>query len=146
MNFKDCLSKGLLRKDSTATERVEKSLEIAKRFLSSSKKNLEIEEFEMSEIASYNSIFHSSRSLLFKKGYTERSHICVIIGLKDLYKNNQELIDLLNTFDKIRISRHNIQYAGTLVNKEDADFVYDFAKNFFIKTKKIIQEESNKRN
>ena len=141
MNLKDCLSKGLIRKDKSASERVKKSIEIAERFLSSAKKNIEIEELEMSEIASYNSIFHSARSLLFKKGYTERSHICVILALKEFYKNNHELIDLLNTFDKIRISRHNIQYGGILIDREEAEFVYDFAKQFLDKTKRIINEK-----
>ena len=140
MNFKDCLSKGLIRKDKSAPERVNKSLEIAERFLTSSKKNLEIEELEMAEIASYNSIFHSARSLLFKKEYTERSHACVILALKELYKNDYEFIDLLNTFDKIRISRHNIQYGGILIDKEEADFVYDFAKQFLEKTKNFLNE------
>ena len=139
MNFKDCLSKGMLRKDNSAPERVKKSLEIAERFLDSSKKNIGIDELEMAEIASYNSIFHSSRALLFNKNYTERSHICVIIGLKELYKEDNELLDLLNTFDKIRISRHNIQYGGILIDKEEAEFVYDFAKEFLDKTKKILK-------
>lgn len=141
MNFRDCLSKGLIKQDKSAPKRVNKSLEIAERFLISAKKNLEIEELEMSEIASYNSIFHSARSLLFKKGYTERSHICVILALKELYKDNIELIDLLNTFDKIRISRHNIQYGGALIDAEEAKFVYEFAKQFLEKTKRIIKEE-----
>ena len=92
----------------------------------------------MSEIASYNSIFYSSRALLFKSKYTERSHICVIIALKELYKEDDKLIDLLNTFDKIRISRHNIQYGGILVDKEEAEFVYDFAKEFLEKAKNIL--------
>jgi uncharacterized protein (UPF0332 family) len=141
MNLRDCLSKGLIKKDKSAPERVKNSLEISERFLSSSMKNIEIDEFEMAEIASYNSIFHSARSLLFKKGYTERSHICVILALKDFYKNNHELIDLLNTFDKIRISRHNIQYGGTLIDVKEADFVYEFAKQFLEKTKKIIKDQ-----
>jgi len=141
MNFKDCLSKGLIRKDKSAPERVKKSLEIAERFLSSAKKNIEIEELEMAEIASYNSIFHSARSLLFKMEYTERSHICVIFALKELYKNSDKLIDLINTFDKIRISRHNIQYGGILIDIEEAEFVYEFAKQFLEKTKKIIKEK-----
>jgi len=140
MNFRDCLSEGMLRKDNSAPERVKKSLEIAKRFLDSSKKNIEIEELEMSEIASYNSIFHSSRALLFIKRYTERSHICVIIALKELYKDDNELLDLLNTFDKIRISRHNIQYGGILINLEEAEFVYNFAKEFLVKTNKILKD------
>lgn len=139
MNFKDCLSKGMLRKDKSAPERVDKSLEIAERFLTSSKKNLDIEELEMAEIASYNSIFHSSRALLFKKEYTERSHICVILALKELYKDEHDLIELLNTFDKIRISRHNIQYGGILIEKEEAEFVYDFTKQFLEKTKRVLK-------
>ena len=141
MNFKDCLSEVLIRKDKSAPGRVKKSLEIAERFLLSAKKNIEIEELEMSEIASYNSIFLSARSLLFKNEYTERSHICVILALKKFYKNNHELIELLNTFDKIRISRHNIQYGGMLIDNEEADFVYEFAKQFLEKTKKIIKEK-----
>ncbi len=141
MNFKDCLSKGLIKKDKSAIGRVKKSLEIAERFLISAKKNLEIKEFEMSEIASYNSIFHSARSLLFNNEYTERSHFCVILALKELYKNNYELIELLNTFDKIRISRHNIQYGGILIDIEEAEFVYDFAKQFLDKTKKMLKEK-----
>ena len=52
MNLQDCLSKGLIRQDKSAVGRVKKSLEIAQRFLVSAKKNFEIKEFEMSEIAS----------------------------------------------------------------------------------------------
>ena len=141
MNLKDCLSKGLIKKDKSAPERVKKSLEISERFLLSAKKNIEIEELEMSEIGSYNSIFHSARSLLFKKECIERSHICVILALKEFYKNNHELINLLNTFDKIRISRHNIQYGGILIDEEEAEFVYDFANKFLEETKRIINEK-----
>ena len=141
MNFRDCLSRGLIRKDASAAERVKKSIEIAERFLSSTKKNLEIEEFEMAEIASYNSIFHSARSLLFSKEYTERSHICVIIALRELYNKNQTLIDLLNTFDKIRLSRHNIQYGGLLIDREEADFVFNFSKRFLDEAKKTLNSK-----
>lgn len=138
MNFKECLSKGMIRKDTSAPQRVQKSIEIADRFLYSAKKNIEIEEFEMAELASYNSIFHSARSLLFNEGYTERSHICVIVALKKLYNKNQTLINLLSTFDRIRISRHNIQYGGLLIDIEEAEFVFNFAKQFLETAKKII--------
>ena len=139
MNLRDCLSKGMIRKEKSAPERVKKSLEIAERFLNSSKKNIGIDELEMAEIASYNSIFHSSRALLFNKKYTERSHICVVIALKELYKDDNELLDLLNTFYKIRISRHNIQYGGILIDIVEAEFVYDFAKEFLEKAKKKLK-------
>ena len=138
MNFKDCLEKRLIRKDIYAKERVERSLEIAERFLIAAEKNLGIEEFEIAEIASYNSLFHSARALLFNKGYIERSHACLVTALRSLYNKDQTLLDLLNTFDKIRISRHQIQYNGLLANKEDVEFVYDFAKRFLEKTKDIL--------
>jgi len=141
VKFKDCLSKRLIIKDEFVPGRVKKSLEIAERFLRSAKKNIEIEELEMTEIAAYNSIFHSARSLLFKKEHTERSHICVILALKEFYKNNHKLIELLNTFDKIRISRHNIKFGGILIDIEEAEFVYEFAIKFLEETKKIIKEK-----
>ena len=92
MNFKDCLSKAMIKKDPSAPTRVKKSMEIAERFLSSSKKNLAIDECEMVEIAAYNAIFHASRALLFQKQYTERSHLCVIIALKELYKSRYDFL------------------------------------------------------
>jgi len=139
MNFKDCLRNGLIKKDASAKDRIKKSIEIATRFLHSSKKNIDMNEFEMAAIAAYNSIFHSARSLLFNNGYIERSHVCLIVALKTFYNKNQSLLDLLNTFDKIRISRHNIQYGGSLVNREEAEFVLDFAKIFLEKTEEIIK-------
>lgn len=139
MNFEDCLKNGFIKKDPTALERIDTSLEIAHRFLLSSKKNLDIKESEIAALASYNSIFHAARSLLFKKGYIERSHTCLITALKELYIKNQTLLNLLNTFDKIRISRHNIQYGGTLINKDEAEFILEFATRFLEHVQKIVR-------
>jgi uncharacterized protein (UPF0332 family) len=139
MNFNECLSKGHIKPDPLACERIPGSLEVAQRFLTSAKKTLDIKEYEMSELASYNTIFHAARALLFNKGYLERSHICVIIALQELYRENHELSELLNTFDKIRISRHNIQYGGNLVQKTEAVFVIDFAQRFLEQTKAILK-------
>ena len=121
MRFEECIDKGLIKKDLLASERVESSLMIAERFLRSSRRNLEIDEYEMAEIASYNSAFHAGRALLFAKGYTERSHFCLGVALKGLYRGI--ILDLLNVFDKIRLSRHNVQYGGELVREDEAAFV-----------------------
>ncbi len=130
MRFEECLDKGLIKKDPLAGERVESPLAIAERFLRSSNRNLEIDEFEMAEMAAYNSAFHAARALLFAKGYTERSHFCLGVALRGLYKG--KIIDLLKTFDKIRLSRHNVQYGGALVSEDEAAFVIDFARDFLI--------------
>ena len=128
MRFEQCLEKGQIKKDPRATLRVENSLEIAERFFHSAKRNLEIEEYEMAEIAAYNSAFHSGRSLLFAKGYVERSHYCLGVALGTLYSGT--IVDKLKTFDKIRLSRHNVQYGGNLVDKSEAKFVIKFADEF----------------
>ncbi len=128
MNLEQCLDEGLIKKDPRAVARIEKSLEIAKKFLGSAENNLKIEENEMAEIAAYNSAFHSARALLFAKGYVERSHYCLSVALKCLYSG--DLLELIKVFDKIRVSRHKVQYDGALVSREEADFVIEFGEDF----------------
>jgi len=55
MRFEECLSEGLIKRDPRAVERIESSLKIAERFLRSAERNLEICEYEMAEIAGYQS-------------------------------------------------------------------------------------------
>jgi uncharacterized protein (UPF0332 family) len=133
MRLEECLDKGLIKEDPLAGERVESSLMIAERFLRSSNRNLEINEYEMAEMAAYNSAFHAARALLFAKGYTERSHFCLGVALRGLYRG--KIIDLLKIFDKIRLSRHNVQYGGALISKDEALFVINFAQDFLIAAK-----------
>ena len=140
MRLDECLDKGLIKKDLRVTERVESSLVTSESFLRSAERNFEIEEYEMTEIAAYNSAFHSARALLFAKGYTERSHYCLGIALKSLYGG--QIADLLNTFDKIRLSRHNVQYGGAHVNVEEAEFVVMFAEEFLSAAKaELVKSE-----
>lgn len=131
MNFEECIAKGLIRKDESAKGRVITSIESSRRFLNAAKKNLDIDEMEMAEIAAYNSAFHSARSILFAMGYVERSHVCLITALKAL-SPNAELLSLLKTFDKLRLSRHNIQYGGFLTGFEEASFSVEFAGDFLV--------------
>lgn len=138
MRFEECLDKGLIKEDPSARERVESSLMIAERFLRSSNRNLEIDEYEMAEIAAYNSSFHAARALLFAKGYTERSHFCLGVALRGLYRG--KILDLLKTFDKIRLSRHNVQYGGALIKEDEAAFVIEFAQVFLDAAKKEFEK------
>lgn len=72
MNFEDCLKKRLIKKDLSVVERMEKSLEIAERFLKSAKKNFEIEDYKMVEIAAYNSALLLHKSSALRKGGIRR--------------------------------------------------------------------------
>ena len=129
-NPDDCLKKGLIRRKEDAKLRVSDSIKIAEKFLNSAIKNLEIKEYETCVMVAYNSIFHSCRALLFEKGYTERSHFCLVSMLNFLYKDDKRLIEFLTSIDKIRLSRHEVQYRGEMASKEEADFVLELARDF----------------
>jgi len=130
MDFKDCLRQGLIRKNQDSIKRIDKELSISKKFFSSAKKNLDIKEYEMTVIAGYNAIFHCCRALLYKKEYVERNHLCLIFALQHLYKEDEKLLEFLKSINKIRISRHQVQYRGDMANLEEAEYVLDLNKSF----------------
>jgi uncharacterized protein (UPF0332 family) len=130
MSFSECLKKGLITKDHEAPVRVRVSLEVSERFLEQAKGNLQMKYYVACELLAYNSAFHAARALLFSKGFREKSHACLIIALGDLFKNDHKISSLLNTFDQLRLSRHDVQYGGALVTEEKAKFVVGFASEF----------------
>ena len=141
MSYEDCIKKGKLKKVDGAKDRIKKSFEIAKNFLESAKNNLTIREYSICVITAYNSAFHVCRALLFKKGYVEKSHYCMIQALKRFYLEDEVLRDFLNQFDKIRMSRHEIQYRGEFSDEKEARFVIDFARDFLDYALKISNKK-----
>ncbi|MCK4269841.1 MAG: HEPN domain-containing protein [Methanogenium sp.] len=131
MRWRDCLKKGLIRPDPLAKNRVPGSLETAERFLHAAENTLEIDEYEMAQIAAYNSAFHSARGVLFAGGYTERSHACLAVVLSEFCRENKELARMGATLDKMRIARHNVQYGGGLVKRDEAAFSVRFAAELY---------------
>lgn len=130
MNLTDCKMKGLIKKDPEAPSRIKKSIEISERFLKEAKGNHKMEYYGACELLAYNSSFHSARALLFSKGYRERSHACLITALFSFFEGDAEISDSLGAFDQLRLSRHNVQYGGELVDKEEAETAVEFAENF----------------
>lgn len=130
MKWDDCQRKGLIRKDGDAPARVPASLALARRFATSAENTLAIREFEMTHIAAYNSAFHAGRTLLFSRGYVERSHACLAVALRHFYCDDVFIEPFLGTFDKMRVSRHNVQYGGSLICDEEARFSCRFARLF----------------
>ena len=60
------------------------------------------------------------------------------MALKGLYRGI--ILDLLKIFDKIRLSRHNVQYGGELVREDEAAFVIEFAQDFLDAAKTELKE------
>ena len=69
-------------------------------------------------------------SLLFRKGYKERGHFAMIDALRGLYKNNSEVQDYVRLLDSYRMTRHSIQYNGSLSSELDAIAIVKDAEKF----------------
>ena len=137
MSLEECFEKGLLRKEIISRNKIINSVKLSKRFLNSAKANLKINEYEMCFIATYNSMFHAARSMLFSFGVSERSHKCMIEFLLDKIKD-KDILKYLQILDSYRIMRHKIHYAGNLVSKEDVEESIHDAEEFLSLVKKYI--------
>ena len=51
------------------------------------------------------------------------------VAVRELYKADSKVVGFANTFDRLRVSRHNVQYGGRLVSREEAEFVLRFAED-----------------
>ncbi len=138
MTFEDCLKQGLIKKDESVVNLVQVSMRKAQRFLSAVELNLNGEQFDMCVIASYNSIFSCNKALLYSKGFTEHSHVCLVDSIRELFKENLELVSMLNTVDDLRLTRHRIQYSGLDADFEMSEFVSVLAKDYFVLVKKTL--------
>lgn len=109
MNVKECIEKGLLKKEQPSRERTEKSLDIAISKLEKAKQLLKLKILDMSKVNAYSSMFHASRALLFKDGFKERSHYAVYVYLTEKYSDKIAL-KFLNELNILRLDRHEIFY------------------------------------
>lgn len=135
MTYKQCFERGLLRKATIENEEILHQLEIAENYIKKAESICRNETFDMSFLASYISIFHSARALLYTKGYKERSHFCLFEFIRNEFKNNKEIARFAEIGQNYRETRHKIQYDGSLCSEDSAKEAIDDAKEFLKKAK-----------
>ncbi len=138
MKESELIDKGLIRKEKAKREEIAGSLELAKHFVQRAKGNMAVHFYDIAFLLAYTSMFHAARALLFLAGYKERSHFALIAVLKDKYKNNEELVPLLEILDSYRTSRHSIQYGGGTSSKSDASEAIKDSERLIAITNRII--------
>lgn len=141
--FQDCLDKRLLRKDSPDKQKALKALEIAGERLLDAGVSFEAEIYSATILLSYAAMFHASRALLFKDGFTEKSHYCLIEFIKEKYIQ-KGLIDSKFAFllNNAREERHQVLYGlEKTETKEDANQVINTAREYLKETGKIIKNK-----
>jgi len=138
MNTKDCFKKRMLRKIPKDLKKAKRSLEISENKLKIAEESFNKELFGPSLIYSYMSMFHSARALLFKDGVQEKSHICLVLYIKEFYSKKIPPY-LINSLDTFRKERHETLYGLNFVEtKEDAELGISDSKKFLETIKKIL--------
>lgn len=134
--FEECLRNKKLIKFPQAKRFVDRELKEATNDLNSAKESLKTGNYKWSIIQAYFSMFHCARSLIYKAGYREKSHFCLIEALRALYLNKR-LIDHKIVED--------IQLAKRMREAADynADFSKDAAKALIKSTEKMLTTTNN---
>lgn len=138
MSLDKLFSEGHLKRIPPSRERAEKSIKVAHRYLSEAKQTLEIGAYDLAVMASYSSVFHAARAILFVDGVGERSHFAIYEYLKEKHKDFGE--GLINAFDLYRKLRHSVAYGlESEANEKDAEGIIEFADEFITKVKDYLK-------
>ena len=131
MELEDCLRRNLIKEANISKDIIEKELHVAQEFIVEAEKTYNAQIFRPTLAASYYSMFHAARSLLYKLGYRERSPACLIASPLELVKDEDIRIGLtiMNEFRKLR---EGAQYNGNEISESEAKIALDEAKSFIL--------------
>ena len=139
MNIEECYKNRTLRKIPQDIKKAKRSLEISESKLNIAKKAFEKELYGPTIIYGYTSMFHSSRALLYNDGIQEKSHICLVLYIKEHYSKKIPAY-LINSLNSFRKERHESLYGLNFIEtKNDAELcIYD-AEQLLNTVKKILK-------
>lgn len=138
IDLEECLAKGLLRRITPSREKAFGCIDKAKSLLGEAKFDLENDQINSAVIVGYASLFDAARAILFRDGYREKSHACVVRYLEAKYSEDIPR-DTILLLDRYRTCRHDTQYDVTYFpTAEEAKSVVVFAEGFIEKVKKIV--------
>ena len=138
--FERCLKDRRVLAIKPSGEMIEKELEGAKYDLSSAEESLHDEDYKWASVQAYYSMFHAAKALIFKKGYREKSHYCLLIALRELYVKTKKLnSEFADNFEMIMDIRHEADYALTY-DEESARIAIENARNFLEKALALLKK------
>lgn len=115
--FKKCLERGKIKLFPKAKQLVSKELALAREDLKIAKESFAKKNYKWSTIQAYYSMFHTSRALIYQRGYREKSHFCLAEALSSLYISENILSSRF--LEALRLGKSL---------RENADYYGDFDK------------------
>lgn len=109
--FQGCLDSGKLRRFPAGPEIAPAELAAASEDLTEARRTLAAGGYKWATVQAYYSMFHSARALLYSRGYRERSHRCLVTGLRALFVTTRELeLEFVEGLEAGKRLRENADY------------------------------------
>jgi len=135
--LEQCIERNKITRLLKAGTLVSKELKLAAEDLKYAQESFEKKNYKWATIQSYYSMFHTARALLYKKGYREKSHFCLIEAIRGFYV--LEGILSYEFFEVLQLGkslRENADYYGDF-DKESSNEMMQMAEKF-LKIGKVI--------
>jgi uncharacterized protein (UPF0332 family) len=114
-----------------------KEVEGAMSDLDEANNSLSRQKLKWATIQGYYSMFHAARALVYSKGFREKSHYALLVGLRELFGGQLET-ELIQDFEEAMNLRQEADY-GLVFSEEGAISVVDDAKKFLNRVKEILR-------
>jgi uncharacterized protein (UPF0332 family) len=135
--FQRCLKEGRIQRVDVDGAWVSKELEEAGYDLGRASESLDAGDFKWSIVQSYYAMFHGAKALVLQKGYREKSHLCLLIALRQLCVSggslgNEHAVALEEAMDLRHQADYGLEYA-----RLDAEMMLENAEAFLEAVKRL---------
>ncbi len=128
--FDDCLKKGKIVRFPAVKKLAVKELSVAQEDLTTCQQSLKHKNFKWATVQAYYAMFHAARTLLYHKGYREKSHYCLILAMKSFYVSEGVLeMRLVESLQMAKSLREGADYENTF-DKDSAESMVEQAAEF----------------
>jgi len=136
--FDDCLKRKKIVRFLAAPGLAVKEARTAEEDLSAAKLSLKQKNYKWATIQAYYAMFHAARTMLYLKGYREKSHYCLILSMKAFYVSEGALdARLVESFHLAKVLRENADYENTF-DSESAKSLVGQAEEFVSAAKSVL--------
>lgn len=140
-DFEDCLKRNKIFKFAVARGLVHRELETAREDLKTAQESLECHNNKWATIQAYYAMFHTARALLYSRGYREKSHYCLIVAIKAIFVEKNELdVRLVEAFQTAKVLRENADYENEF-SRESARGLVEKSDQFLDRAKVILGQK-----
>lgn len=140
--FKHCIEKNGLKKIVPDNALSELELNEASSDLKLARSSLASNACGWAVVQCYYACFHATKALVISKGFTEKSHRCLSIALRDLLERDKLMKEGSTAFlDELRELREEFNYALKQISEEETAEIIQNSEDFISEAKRLLAKK-----